>query len=103
MTASIANGQFAFQLPNLSYVDASWEEPDLRTARQSAHRKPGLWSRLSARIVSLATWRRQMTARAELDLMTDRELMDIGLSRSDLERVFVPEHNTDLMRRGMNA
>jgi uncharacterized protein YjiS (DUF1127 family) len=103
MTTSVANSQFAFQLPNLSYVDASWEEPDLRAARPSVPRRPRLWARLSARIIALAAWRQQAKARAELDLMTDRELLDIGLSRTDLERVFVAEHNTDLMRRGTNA
>jgi len=103
MTASVANSQFAFQLPNLSYVDASWEEPDLRAARQSTPRKPGLWARLSARIIALPAWHQQAKARAELDLMTDRELLDIGLSRTDLGRVFMAEHNTDLMRRGTNA
>ena len=30
MAAPLAKSQFAFELPNLSYVDASLEEPNLR-------------------------------------------------------------------------
>ena len=30
MSAQIANSQFTFKLPSLSYIDAEWEEPTLR-------------------------------------------------------------------------
>src|SRR5208337_5280778 len=32
MSAPIAKSQFAFELPNLTYIDASLEEPNLRVA-----------------------------------------------------------------------
>jgi uncharacterized protein YjiS (DUF1127 family) len=35
--------------------------------------------------------------------MSDHELMDIGISRSDLSRVFDPSLNQDLRARGTNG
>jgi uncharacterized protein YjiS (DUF1127 family) len=32
-------------------------------------------------------WRRHETARRELSHLTDRELADIGITRSDIERI----------------
>jgi hypothetical protein len=34
---------------------------------------------------------------AELQAMSDRELMDVGLNRGDLQRVFDPVYNRDLV------
>jgi len=105
MSAHTANSKFSFELPSMSYIDAKWEEPNLRTpaALPSAVRKGGLAAWLSRRIASFKAWQLEQEASAELMLMTDRELMDIGLSRSDVPRVFEPEFNADLRRRGVNG
>ena len=100
MAAPIAKSDLSFQLPNLSYVDARWEEPSLRSiARPQAPQGFGAW--LAARFTALRAWHQRQDALAELEMMSERELMDIGLNRGDLHRVFQPEFNQDLLRRGV--
>jgi uncharacterized protein YjiS (DUF1127 family) len=102
MSAQIADSEFAFKLPSLSYIDAKWEEPDLRVpsaSRQGAQRRglAGWWSRHAAAFLA---WRRNNEAARELSAMSDRQLADIGISRSDLVRVFDAAYNQDLGQRG---
>ena len=102
MSAQIADSQFTFKLPSLSYIDAKWEEPDLLvpSASPKGARKGGLlgwWSRQTAAFVA---WRRNNEAARELCAMSDRQLADIGISRSDLTRVFDAAYNQDLGQRG---
>ncbi len=94
MSAPIAKSQFAFELPNLTYVDASLEEANFRAPLPPA-RPHGL----QALIAGFRAWREKQAVMAELDLMTDRELLDIGLSRSDVHRVFNDDYNQDLQDR----
>ncbi len=102
MSAHTADSQFTFQLPSLSYIDAKWEEPNLRapTAAPQAVRKTGLAASLSHFVASFVAWRRDRTAVAELSAMSDRELMDIGVSRCDVGRAFNRDFNADLRQRG---
>ena len=102
MSAHTAESQFSFELPSMSYIDAKWEEPNLRTpiGAPSAVRKGGLAAWLSRQLAAFLAWRADRQAAAELGSLTDRELADIGLSRSDLGRVFTPAFNADLRRRG---
>ena len=102
MSAQSANSEFTFHLPSLSYIDAKWEEPNLRVsaAEQQRPRPAGLAARLSGFVAAFVTWRRNRAAAAELATMSDYELMDIGLNRSDLSRVFDPAFNDDLRQRG---
>ena len=53
------------------------------TARHARHEKPTLFGRIATH------FRRQATLN-ELGQLTDRELADIGLTRSDLGHVFDP-------------
>jgi uncharacterized protein YjiS (DUF1127 family) len=101
MSAHTADSQFSFELPNMSYVDAKWEEPNLRIAAAAPRvaRKPGLAAWLSRQAAAFVAWRRDSEAAAELAAMSDRELMDIGLSRVDVSRVFRPDFNEDLRQR----
>jgi uncharacterized protein YjiS (DUF1127 family) len=39
-------------------------------------------------------WRRHEAVRRELSRMTDRELADIGITRSDIERVAIEESHS---------
>jgi uncharacterized protein YjiS (DUF1127 family) len=103
MAAHTANQNFSFQLPSLSYVDAKWEEPNLHTPVQAAARgasPTGMLARLFARY---RDWQRARQAMAEFSGMSDYELADIGLSRSDVHRVFDPSLCQDLEFRGKRA
>jgi uncharacterized protein YjiS (DUF1127 family) len=102
MSAHTADSQFSFQLPRLSYIDARWEEPALRepAVTPAAAGKRGLAAWWSRQIANVVAWRRDSVAVAELSSMTDHELMDIGLNRADLSRVFRPDFSNDLIQRG---
>jgi uncharacterized protein YjiS (DUF1127 family) len=86
MTAPIAKTQFSFELPKLSYVDASWEEQTLRASVRTPA-KHGFADWLAGRMAAIRAWRERDAALTDLAMMSDRELMDIGLTRSDLPRV----------------
>ena len=105
MSAYTADSKFAFQLPSLSYIDAKWEEPSLRTPVAPARvvRKGGVAAWLSRQVGAFIAWRRDSQAASELASMSDRELMDIGLTRTDAARVFEPKFNADLRDRGTYA
>jgi uncharacterized protein YjiS (DUF1127 family) len=94
MSAPIAKSQFAFELPNLTYVDASLEEATLRAP--IAPEKP---HGLKAWIAAFRAWREKQASIAELEMMSDRELLDIGLTRADVHRVFEANANQDLRDR----
>ena len=51
-------------------------------------------------LATAAEWHRRRTIMQEMAMMTDRELSDIGLSRSDLPRIFDPTFAADRPRRG---
>lgn len=94
MSAPIAKSQLTFELPNLTYVDASREEATLRAPLAPA--KP---HGLKAWIAGFRAWREKQASMAELEMMSDRELIDIGLTRSDVRRVFADNYNNDLRDR----
>jgi uncharacterized protein YjiS (DUF1127 family) len=101
MSAHTADTRFSFELPKLSYIDAKWEEPNLRApvavpAKPHGRSRPG-W--LSHPVAAFLAWRRDSQAAAELSQMSDRELLDIGLTRADITRVFDPAFNQDLLNR----
>jgi uncharacterized protein YjiS (DUF1127 family) len=102
MSAHTADSQFSFQLPSMSYIDAKWEEPNLRTpsATPNVSRKGALAAWLSRQFAAFTAWRVERVAAAELALLSDRELADIGLTRSDIGRVLQPAFNEDLRQRG---
>jgi len=103
MSAPIAKSQFAFELPNLSYVDASLEEPNLRVIPQRAVEPHGFGAWLTGRVAAYVARRKHLAALAELEMMTDHELMDVGLTRGDIDRVFDVDHNRDLVRRNASV
>jgi uncharacterized protein YjiS (DUF1127 family) len=102
MSAQIANSQFSFHLPDLSYVDASLEEPNLRAEARVAPKPRGFAAWVVARVANAAARTKQRRALSELSRMTDVELTDIGLGRGDLRRMFEPAFNADLKARGRN-
>ena len=85
MNAPIAKDHFEFSLGNLSYIGPRYEEP--QTARVNA--PSGDTKSWFGRLVSaIAEWRQRHAVLQEMQTMSDRELSDIGLSRSDINRVF---------------
>lgn len=98
MSAPMTKSQMAFELPRLSYIDTSWEEPANQPAAWPAP-EPGVRSWIGERLAAFRTWRENAHARAELANMTDRELCDVGLNRGDLERMFDDRFNQDLVQR----
>ncbi|HEY1936113.1 MAG TPA: DUF1127 domain-containing protein [Acetobacteraceae bacterium] len=94
MSAPLAKDQFAFELPNLTYVDSHLEDPVLPPLFETE--KPHGVRRWLA---GFRAWRENRAALAEMDMMSDRELADIGLTRSDLPRVFNDNFNGDLRQR----
>jgi uncharacterized protein YjiS (DUF1127 family) len=101
MSDQIANSQLTFRLPSLSYIDVKWEEPELwaPSAGPGGMRKTGLVAWLSRRVAAVVASHRNHVALSELSAMSNRELADIGLSRSDLARAFDASSNRDLCRR----
>jgi uncharacterized protein YjiS (DUF1127 family) len=102
MSDHTANSNFSFHLPSLSYIDTRWEEQDAGApvALPNAGRGRGLAAWLSRQFAAVSAWHRDNVAARELAAMTDHELMDIGVSRADLPRVFDAAHNQDLRQRG---
>lgn len=98
MSAPISKTQFSLDVPNLSYVNAKWEEPNL-TAALPAENPHGFASWLASLVMAFREWRQRDIALGELSMMTDRELMDIGLTRGDLSRVFSADFRREMGRR----
>jgi len=103
MTAQITKSQFTFELPALSYVDARLEEPNLAAPAPRPAPRAGFRRWIANRISAAAVARREAAAAAELMQMSDHELLDIGLTRADVPRVFNPATNQDLAKRGTAA
>jgi uncharacterized protein YjiS (DUF1127 family) len=97
MSAPVANDQFGFSLGNLSYIGASYEEASPSVIKPRAYRVRAWIAHL---LVTAAEWRRRRAIMQEMAMMTDRELCDIGLSRSDLSRVFDPTFAADRAHSG---
>jgi uncharacterized protein YjiS (DUF1127 family) len=95
MNAPITKDQFTFTLGNASYVDYSYDEPTATVVEKPA-RSIGQW--LASAVASFAEWRRRHAVMHEMEMLTERELADIGLTRADLPRVFEPAFAADHAR-----
>jgi uncharacterized protein YjiS (DUF1127 family) len=87
MSAPTANDPFSFSLGQLSYIGPSYEDESTVYIPATASQRLGWARRLLAK---LAEWRHRRAVMQEMAMMTDRELSDIGLTRSDITRVFDP-------------
>jgi uncharacterized protein YjiS (DUF1127 family) len=85
MNAPIAKDHFGYSLGNLSYIGPEYEEAEAPAVKSAGR---GLSARLSGLVARFAEWQQRRQVMEEMALMSDRELSDIGLSRSDLPRVF---------------
>ena len=104
MSAYTADLQ-SFQLPSLSYINAKWEEPELLAGATKSlpGRETGFASWVRGRIAAFKTWRQNNASAFELGSMSDHELADIGVSRSDLARLFDAAFNEELQSRRAKA
>jgi len=94
MSAPLTREQFVFELPSLTYVDTHLEDPVLPPLSGATRRRG-----VAAWPARFRAWREQRAALAQLEAMNDRELADIGLTRSDLPRVFNNQLDADLRDR----
>ena len=95
MNAPVAKDQFTFSLGNLSYVDSTYDDAPAFAPVEQNH---GIREWFSRRISAFAEWRRRQATLREMEMLTDRELADIGLNRADLPRVFDPAFAADRPR-----
>jgi uncharacterized protein YjiS (DUF1127 family) len=98
MSAPLTRSQFAFELPQLSYIDTSREEPAAQPKADRVRRR-GILTWFSARIAAFRAYRADLRARADLETMTDRDLADIGLNRADFDRMFDERRGGDFRPR----
>ncbi len=99
MSAPMTKSQMALVLPKLSYIDTRWEEPEVQP-RSEPVRQHRFASWLARRVEAFHAWRARAQAMVELNSMTDRELLDVGLTRGDFTRIFDDRFNQDLRLRG---
>ena len=84
-----------FSLGDLTYIGASYDDSSLPLVKPP---KQGVRTWFSHLTGWFAAWFYRRRVIEEMALMTDRELADIGLSRSDLSRVFDPHFVVDHVR-----
>ena len=92
MTAPVTKDQLAFSLGQVSYIGPAYEDVQRPSVQQAA----GFFRHIFS---AIAAWRQRQEVLREMQMMTDHELADIGLSRGDLSRVFDPTFAAD-HRRG---
>jgi uncharacterized protein YjiS (DUF1127 family) len=87
VSAPTANDSFSFSLGQLSYIGPRYEDESTvyipATASQTLGWPCGLPAKFAER-------RHRRAVIQEMAMMTDRELSDIGLTRSQITRVFDP-------------
>jgi uncharacterized protein YjiS (DUF1127 family) len=92
MNAPTAKDQFSFSLGNVSYIGPAYEDAQTPAVKP---RPSGVGQWFTAFVAAISAWRQRQAVLQEMQLMTDRELSDIGLSRADLGRVFEPAFAAD--------
>lgn len=94
MNVRIAKEEIALELPSgLSYASAVGDQSYGLPADNSDRR--GLGQIVSAFLGGIVRLTRRQAVIDELSSLSDRELADIGLTRSDLPRVFDRSFGTD--------
>jgi uncharacterized protein YjiS (DUF1127 family) len=100
MSAPLAKTDLVFKLAtSQSYIDHTYD-PTPGTAAQAAPH--GLLRQIGDGLASLARsirdWADRQATLSEMGMMSDRELSDIGLTRTDVPRVFDPSFVSDHTR-----
>jgi uncharacterized protein YjiS (DUF1127 family) len=102
MNASVSQDQLVLKLSNsLSYIDSDYD-PFVPAAAPRQQPKPRGFGRWIADLVAgFATMPRRWATVRELEMMSSRELADIGLTRGDVGRVFDGDFIQEHAARGM--
>ena len=99
MNTPFPNNEFRFSLPdNLRFSD-SVREGYQATGETHAAIGRALTRKIADAIARMVTFARRGSTLAELRGMSDRELADMGLGRSDLPRVFDADFASEHGRR----
>ena len=85
MTTHISKEELALMMPGTLY-HYFHDEPE--TVQAAPARKPGIFARM---VETVSAWSRRRSEANELASLSDEQLADIGLSRSELPLVFDPE------------
>ena len=85
MTTHISKEELALMMPGTLY-HYFHDEPEYRVATPAP--KPGVFARIAS---AVSDWSRRRAEANELAGLSDEQLADIGLSRSELPLVFDPE------------
>src|SRR5690349_19302389 len=93
MNAPLTRNQFTFSLGNLSYINPEYDDAFVPATKPETH-----GNLLTRCIAAVTEWNHRRLLMQEMAMMTDRELTDIGLSRSDITRVFDPLFAADHSR-----
>ena len=100
MNTSINKNEFASNCRRCSPITAPGMTPI--TSRLLPRRHAGWVSQLIAAPVRIVTrMARRHRVMNELGRLSDRELSDLGISRSDITRVFSPEFAAEYADRGI--
>lgn len=92
MNARVAKEEMALLLPGaLNYSPASSDGARRAALARQAARSGGLSALLRRAVSAFESVRERRQVMAELSALSERELNDVGLTRSDLGRVFDPE------------
>jgi uncharacterized protein YjiS (DUF1127 family) len=85
----MTKNQLEFSLGELTYIDSNYDGESTPFLISPSHKRRvvGWWRRL---VVHYTEWCHRRAVIQEMAMMTDRELSDIGLSRSDVARVGSP-------------
>ena len=90
MNTTVARG---FSLGELSYIDPSFNDDAIGPLAAVKEHRVAIW--FARQFARIGEWQRRRAVMQELAMMSDRELSDIGLSRSDFARVFDPAFAAD--------
>ena len=100
MSAPLAKTDFVFKLAtSQSYIDHTYD-PTPRIPAQPAPRSllRLIGDGLAALAHGVRNWVDRQATLSEMGMMSDRELSDIGLARTDVPRVFDPDFVSDHAR-----
>lgn len=100
MSAPINKYEFDFKLPPMSSYHSTWDDADYEPA-QSSPREGRLHHLMAAPWRVITELARRHRAMNELARLGDRELSDLGITRSDIPRIFDADFAAEHASRGL--
>lgn len=100
MSAPINKHEFDFKLPEMLSYHTTWDDADYEPA-QPRQREGWLHHLIAAPGRVIAELARRHRAMNELARLGDRELSDLGITRSDIPRIFDADFAAEHASRGL--